>query len=37
MTETSLFGMEFVALKHVMEDLHVIHYKIQMMGVTLSG
>ena len=35
--ETSVFGAEFVALKHVMEALRCIRYKLRMMGVTLSG
>ena len=35
--ETSVFGAEFVALKHVMEALLGICYKLLMMGVTLSG
>ena len=35
--EKSVFGAEFFALKHVMEDLRVICYKFQMMCVPLSG
>ena len=37
MLETSVFDAEFVLLKHVMEALRGIHYKLWMMGVTLSG
>ena len=28
MIETSIFGVEFVVLKHVMEALHGIHYNL---------
>ena len=35
--ETSVFGAEFVALKHVMEALCGICYILQMIGVPLSG
>ena len=35
--ETYFFGTDFVALKHVMEDLRAIFYKLRMMGVPLSG
>ena len=35
--ETSVFGAEFVALKHVTEALRGIRYKLRMMGVTFSG
>ena len=35
--ETSVFGVEFVAMKHVMEALYGIHYKLRMMGVPLYG
>ena len=37
MIDTSVFGADFVALKHVMEALRGIHYKLQMMGVLLAG
>ena len=35
--ETYVFGAEFVALKHLMEALRGIFYKLQMMGVPLSS
>ena len=35
--ENFVFGAEFVALYHVMEALHSIHYKLRIMGVPLSG
>ena len=35
--ETSMFGAEFVAMKHGMETLRGIRYKLHMMGVPLSG
>ena len=35
--ETSVFGVEFVELKHVMEALRGICYNLRMMGVTLYG
>ena len=35
--ETYVFGAEFVVLKHVMESLRVIFYKLRMMGLPLSG
>ena len=35
--EKSVFGAKFVAMKHVMEGLHVICYKLLMMAVPLSG
>ena len=35
--EISIFGAEFVSLKHVMEALRGICYKLRMMGVPLSG
>jgi hypothetical protein len=35
--ETSVFGAEFVAMKHGMETLRGLRYKIRMMGVPLSG
>ena len=35
--ETSVFGAEFVAMKQGMETLRGLRYKLQMMGVPLSG
>mmetsp|Transcript_37601 Transcript_37601/g.53010 ORF Transcript_37601/g.53010 Transcript_37601/m.53010 type:complete len:1380 (-) Transcript_37601:246-4385(-) len=35
--ETSVFGSEFVALKHGMEYIRGLRYKLRMMGVPLSG
>ena len=35
--ESSVFGTEFVALKQGMETLRGLHYKLQMMGVEISG
>ncbi len=35
--ETSVFGAEFVALKHGMEKLRGLRYKLRMMGVPLTG
>ena len=35
--ETSVFGAEFVAMKHGMETLRGIRYKLRMMGVPISG
>jgi hypothetical protein len=35
--ETSVFGAEFVAIKHVIKTLRGLRYKIRMMGVPLSG
>ena len=37
MIETSIFGAEFVVMKHGMEMLHGLRYKLQMIGVPLSG
>eukprot|EP00804_Cyclotella_cryptica_P030528 CCRYP_020632-RA/>CCRYP_020632-RA protein AED:0.45 eAED:0.45 QI:0/0/0/1/0/0/2/0/83 len=34
---TSVFGAEFVALKHGMERLRGLRYKLCMMGVSISG
>jgi hypothetical protein len=34
---TSVFGAEFVVMKHGMETLHGIRYNLRMMGVSLSG
>jgi hypothetical protein len=35
--ETSVFGAEFVAMKHGMECLRGLRYKLRMMGVSISG
>jgi hypothetical protein len=35
--ETSVFGAEFVAMKHGVETLRGLRYKICMMGIPLSG
>jgi hypothetical protein len=35
--ETSVFGAEFVAMKQGMEALQGLRYKLQMMGVAISG
>ena len=35
--ETSVFGTEFVPLKHGMETLQGLRYKLHMMGVPISG
>ena len=35
--ETAVFGAEFVALKHVMEQLRGLRYKLRMMGVPING
>ncbi len=35
--ETSVFGAEFVAMKHGMETLRGLRYKLRMMGVPISG
>ncbi len=35
--ETSVFGAEFVAMKHGIKTLRGIRYKIRMMGIPLSG
>ena len=35
--ETSVFGAEFVAMKHGIEKLRGLRYKIRMMGIPLSG
>jgi hypothetical protein len=35
--ETSVFGAEFVAMKHRIKTLRGLSYKICMMGITLSG
>jgi hypothetical protein len=35
--ETSIFGAEFIAMKHGIETLRGLHYKLCMMGVPLTG
>jgi hypothetical protein len=35
--ETSVFGAEFVAMKHGIEKLRGLRYKVRMMGVILTG
>jgi hypothetical protein len=35
--ETSVFGAEFVAMKHGMETMRGLRYKLRMMGIPLSG
>jgi hypothetical protein len=35
--ETSVFGAEFVAMKHGMEKLLGLRYKCRIMGIPLSG
>ena len=35
--ETSVFGSEFVALKHGIKTIRGLRYKLQMMGVPLTG
>jgi hypothetical protein len=35
--ETSIFGAEFVAMKHGMEKLRGLRYKLRMMGVPIDG
>ena len=35
--ETSVFGAEFVAMKHVMETFQAFRYKLRMLGVPISG
>jgi hypothetical protein len=35
--EMSVFGAEFVALKHAMECLRGLRYKLCMMGIAISG
>jgi hypothetical protein len=37
MIETSVFGAEFIAMKQGMEALQCLRYKLQMMGVSVSG
>ena len=35
--ESSIFGAEFVAMKHGIETLREIRYKLRMMGIPISG
>jgi hypothetical protein len=35
--ETSVFGAEFIAIKHGIEKLQGLHYKLCMMGIPLTG
>ena len=35
--ETLVFGAEFVAMKHGMETLRILRYKLRMMAVPISG
>ncbi|KAL7525958.1 hypothetical protein ACHAWF_001579 [Thalassiosira exigua] len=35
--EGPVFGAEFVAMKHIIETVRGIHYKLRMMGVPISG
>jgi hypothetical protein len=35
--ETSVFGAEFVAMKHRIETLRGLRYKLRMMGIPLTG
>jgi hypothetical protein len=35
--ETSVFGSEFVAMKHGVETLRGLRYKLRMMGIPISG
>ena len=35
--ETSVFGAEFVAMKHGVETLHGLRYTLRMMGVPIAG
>ena len=37
MNTTSVFGAEFVAMKHGIEALRGLRYKLHMMGVPLTG
>jgi hypothetical protein len=34
--ETSTFGSEFIAMKQATEYVHVLRYKLQMMGITVN-
>ena len=35
--ETSVFGAEFVAMKHGIETLRGVRYKLKMMGIPIEG
>jgi len=35
--ETSVFGAEFIAMKHGVETLRGLRYKVRMMGIPLTG
>ena len=35
--ENSVFGAEFIAMKHKIEALGALHYRLCMMGVPLTG
>ena len=35
--ETSVFGAKFCSMKHSIENLHDIHYKLRMMDVPVKG
>jgi hypothetical protein len=35
--ETSVFGAEFVAMKHGIKTLRGLRYKVRMMGIPLTG
>ena len=37
MVETSVFGAEFITMKHGVEKLRGLWYKLQMMGVPILG
>ena len=37
MIETSVFGAEFVVMKHGIEKLRGLRYKLHMMGIPLTG
>ncbi len=37
MIETSVFGAEFIAMKHGMEKLRGLRYRLRMMGVSVDG
>ena len=35
--ETSVFGAEFCTMKHGIENLHGLRYKLRMMGIPIDG
>jgi hypothetical protein len=37
MVETSVFGAKFCTMKHGIENLHGIRYKLHMMGIPVKG